>query len=703
VISSFTATPASIASGGSSTLAWNVSGATSLSINQGVGTVTGTYASVSPAATTTYTLTATNVAGTASATAAVTVGNSATNGLVIPTTRPRLWFTASNIEAARDRYAASPFTPYTPVNDDQDALENATAAILTRNATNANTWARNAIAWGLAQTQAIVMSGVASDNARWIGETIVLIYDWCYPWMTAGERATYLSATNTWINYWRQQSWGGPNMPENNYHWGYLRDELEWAITTYEENVSMAGTFLTDAFTTRLQNNVYPAAASGGLRGGVGREGSQYGVYINSYAHVPWLSSYLMGRDLFSETDYWREAAYANIYTTTPAATTRAPSTNLGFCFFSFSEDEMWLNGGSATRPTVGNFMTTIALRYPTSNVGQHARQWLNMTGAARNYHVRYGDPSGTARAFTDLPLDFYAAGAGHVLGRNGWGSTGTTFQWQLKDGPDEGHGNMDWGNFQIWRAGRYLTRESPSYGDTIAGFAGSGTVDGNLALGHNVVVINGAGIRGDWYTEGKAVVTRLESQAGYTFASTNLTPTATNAAFVNWVRDLVFVRGIETTVILDRIQSSAANATKTFLLHSETSPAIGAGTATLTNGTNALVATTLVPAASTYRVVTEGGTIGQYRIEIDTVPGTAQSYVLTVLQARASSAPSLSPSVVDNGGSYIVTLDGATSITFEKGMGSSGGSITAGGVTTPFRNGVQTMTVSEAGPAWNP
>ncbi|MCL4849901.1 MAG: hypothetical protein KJZ78_00785, partial [Bryobacteraceae bacterium] len=64
VISSFTATPASIDSGNASTLAWSVSGATSLSINQGVGTVTGAASkSVTPAATTTYTLTATNAAG----------------------------------------------------------------------------------------------------------------------------------------------------------------------------------------------------------------------------------------------------------------------------------------------------------------------------------------------------------------------------------------------------------------------------------------------------------------------------------------------------------------------------------------------------------------------------------------------------------------------------------------------------------------
>ena len=65
VINSFTASPGSITLGASSTLGWSVSGATTVSINQGVGGVTpsGTRV-VSPAATTTYTLTATNAAGT---------------------------------------------------------------------------------------------------------------------------------------------------------------------------------------------------------------------------------------------------------------------------------------------------------------------------------------------------------------------------------------------------------------------------------------------------------------------------------------------------------------------------------------------------------------------------------------------------------------------------------------------------------------
>lgn len=74
VIASFAAAPPSIQAGSSATLAWRVTGATALSIDNGVGTVTGaTSKSVKPSATTTYTLTATNGAGSATAEVTVTV------------------------------------------------------------------------------------------------------------------------------------------------------------------------------------------------------------------------------------------------------------------------------------------------------------------------------------------------------------------------------------------------------------------------------------------------------------------------------------------------------------------------------------------------------------------------------------------------------------------------------------------------------
>jgi hypothetical protein len=74
LINSFVADPPTIVPGGSSTLSWNVSGATRVTIDQGIGSVslTGNRA-VMPNMTSVYTLTATNAAGSVTATAQVIV------------------------------------------------------------------------------------------------------------------------------------------------------------------------------------------------------------------------------------------------------------------------------------------------------------------------------------------------------------------------------------------------------------------------------------------------------------------------------------------------------------------------------------------------------------------------------------------------------------------------------------------------------
>ena len=75
IINSFLANPTSITVGESSNLSWSVTDATTVAIDQSIGSVasTGTTA-VSPATSTTYTLTATNVAGSVTASVTVTVG-----------------------------------------------------------------------------------------------------------------------------------------------------------------------------------------------------------------------------------------------------------------------------------------------------------------------------------------------------------------------------------------------------------------------------------------------------------------------------------------------------------------------------------------------------------------------------------------------------------------------------------------------------
>ncbi len=75
-IDSFTASPADLAAGQAATLSWTLSGGPAVvSIDQGVGAVTGTSTSVKPAASTIYTLTASNPIGRAEKKAMVTVWN----------------------------------------------------------------------------------------------------------------------------------------------------------------------------------------------------------------------------------------------------------------------------------------------------------------------------------------------------------------------------------------------------------------------------------------------------------------------------------------------------------------------------------------------------------------------------------------------------------------------------------------------------
>lgn len=85
-VSSFAANPAIVTVGQSSTLSWNVSGATAITIDNLIGTVAASGSiAVTPQQTTTYTLTATNTAGTTTAQAVVTVNTAPSAPPATPT------------------------------------------------------------------------------------------------------------------------------------------------------------------------------------------------------------------------------------------------------------------------------------------------------------------------------------------------------------------------------------------------------------------------------------------------------------------------------------------------------------------------------------------------------------------------------------------------------------------------------------------
>lgn len=690
------------------------------------GSVSSSGLYTAPAALGTYTVVAREPTTGQSGQALVTVANGTiTHGMQIPPEHPRLWFDAARRARAQAWLQAHPFTP--PTNEDTwgGLTEAAMHGLLTSNSTGSCTAAINWLMANYASTMPTT-GGVACDPCRWNGDQIILIYDWCHDYMTATQRQTVMNHVNQSITFWSQNDWGGPEMYGNNYYWGYLRNELMWAIATYHENTAVAEQLLDHVLTTRLQNSFNPSTLAGGdSRGGVPHEQFGYGATTGDYASIVFTTAGLLGRDLFHETDFWRELVYAYIHAVTPARTivpgaATYEGLNHGFTMFPANDDEAWHERYYVPRSRYfPNYMNTAVNAFGPTAVGRHARRWLNtyVVETTANLPWRHyqavDDTSITPLAFDALPLDHYASGPGYLFTRNRWGEDATTVWIQGADpeGDRGGHQHADYGTFHIWRSameganlrGRYLSRETVTYEQDVAGYGGSGAANGGDTIGHNSVLVNGANM-GPRYSNGLGTVERVESAPGYAYLAALLTPPGTAAQV--WRREFVFVRGLETLVVLDRLQTASAGATKTFLNHCETNPVVSGDSATCTVGGSSLVMTTLLPgdAATTYRVVDEGSsTFHQYRVEVDTTPGTAQSYILTVLQAKDSGAASLAPTVVDDGTSWTLTLDGSNLITFQKGMASSGGTITTAGSTRPLRADVQTMSVTDDGPVWAP
>lgn len=634
--------------------------------------------------------------------------------LQTPSAHPRLWWTEERLARARQGVRSL------QIRDD-DYLGQAFLYAVTKDPKYARGPVRAAVGMTLPD---VSPDRVSSDHARWYGEGFILIFDWCWDQFSADERRMLIDRWNGYFEMLSKKDWGGVTMPQNNYFWGYLRNELEWGIATAGEN-PLAATFIDNALRRRWTESFVPHTRGAGL-GGVPQEGSQYGPYLLSYPVVPFVTASNLGRNLFAETDFFKSALLYLIYTTTPAPTALRGTDKRAYEVFPSNDDEVFRDGGSAENESYGNFMATAMDVWRDTPLSEYARKWMNMTGAKTSSYVAALDQGGTERDFTDLPLDYYAPGPQVLLARNAWGSAATLLHLQLGALTGVGHSHDDLGNWQLWRNGRWLSRETTGYAENLADYAGRGQADTGASAFHNLLLVNGKGFAAG-ERNGPPVVRRLESRPDYTYATVDLTNSyrntnvqwrrveRDNAAAEHVEREFVFVRGLETLVIFDRVQSGnsampAESVTKTFLAHFEQKPQIqDANHILVVNGDQALRLTTLVPVNPTYRVVEEGGRVGQFRLEAET-SGAAQSYFLHVLQGRDANGADIEASVSETNDQFIVQLRdgtrGGARLVFQKGSQSTGGgfAFSAGGPpesVTPFLDRIQGITVTDAGPVW--
>jgi hypothetical protein len=339
----------------------------------------------------------------------------------------------------------------------------------------------------------------------------------------------------------------------------------------------------------------------------------------------------------------------------------------------------------------------------------------------------RATDAGGAARSLSNLPTDYYAPGGGFLYAKSDWTPQAMSLNFQLGVPSAVGHLHQDAGTFQILRNGHWLAKESTGYASSIVGYDGVGTASVSSTLAHNGVLFNGRGQVTSWAI-GAPNITRLESQSHYTFASVDLTPvyrsnksaTLDNPAVGSVVRDFVFVRDLDALIVLDRLESTSASDSKTFLLHFPNAPTISGNTVLGVNGDQAIKLTALAPAgqsAATMKVINETTTTPssdtdyQYRVQ-ETTTGQAQSYLINVIQTRDVTGADLQISMTENSSGFTITLkDPATGKTavviLAKGMDSTGGSFAyspSGTPTNPtaFTNTVHQVQASADGVVWS-
>lgn len=552
--------------------------------------------------------------------------------------RPRIWLTPERVEALKAKFASDPF----PVDED-DPGARALRYVLTGSVDDARYAIEHIMEFDVSEEA--MAEAVASDEYRW--QAIVpVIYDWCYDEMTPQERETFRERYGRIALAMNRKHWGGPSMPGSNYYAGYMRNAGIFGLGAFGE-APLARIALENALLTRWEKSSLPYYQSG-ARGGMVGEGSQYGRY--SIGYTTWLAEAVKtatNRNLYRETNWFREFIYQTIYSTTPAPVYAPGVDDTYYQRFPMGDDQ-FTQGYPRVGEVIGDAMRAVSLEFADERVGAHAAAYLEKVEPPRGLlgwvveDAREVEPMLIER----LPYDYFAPGAGVAYVRSGWASDATAIMLQLTTPTKTSHQHQDLGSFQIVRGGTWLSKESTGYHHEFKGTHASG------AKAHNVLLVDGRG-RAPGHADGPPKLRALQSEEKFFHAVVGMTAAYRaqesprlerddnpNAGMV--VREFVFIRP-DILIIFDRVKSTTPDAEKTFVLHFPEKPEEGeANTFTFTGSGGRLMAQFAYPSELSFDVVDEGDIEGekrepgryQWRVEANQ-SGSRESYFLTVLVAQ--------------------------------------------------------------------
>ena len=677
----------------------------------------------------------------------------------IPAARPRLWLTTPELRAQAAAWlAASPEFQAGDLPRPDDYAGNAFAALLTGDP------ARCAapIDW-LVNFTLPDIGNVSSDNSRWYGESAALVFDWCFHAMGQAQRNTVIGRWNGYLDTLHAKPWGGRGFSENNYFWGYLRNNLEWAIATWHENPH-APVLLEAAIATRYDTWFIDEHAATLGAGGVPGEGTQYGRYMLGYPAVPFLTLRDYGIDLYARTPWFGTAIYPALYGTLPQPTPAPTNVRLAcderyWYAMPFNDDETFL----ACEPEAvrgqdwGMYMLAMGEAADGAQ-RDHARHWFDTLQPQLPFWARFRAPSASLAGVDALPLDYFAPGPGFLFARSGRGADASVVLLQLGAHGQVGHRHNDTGSFQFWRDGEWISRETTGYTDIIPGYGGGAGVDVLDTVGHNGVLFEGRGERG-WTSggprdivpgsqgqnpDGMARVLRVHHHEDFLYAAVDLSEPyraerSNDRCRYDWpfaesaIREFVFVRDLEVLVVFDRLLSggdslgytdvhclsvgftpyagprlAAEQVRKAFVAHFLAPPSIVANSATAAVGEQTARVEMLWPSNTTRRMIDEtrgnAASVGQRRLEVES-GGTALTHFVHMVHSTRASEPAASATLDASGDPWRLTLSkpGQQDVMLEllPGAASLGGAIVTAAGRTVLLDRVQHSWVDGDGPHW--
>ena len=523
---------------------------------------------------------------------------------------------------------------------------------------------------------------VSEDSYLGVGEMIgdlALVYDWCNT-EVGDRREAWLTYANQAVwNIWNFENatWGGKpaswsgwgvDDPSNNYHYSFLRATMLLGLAAHGE-IKDADDWRAQFHDVRMMEGLVPLFERD-LVGGGSREGTGYGVAMNSLFHTYDLWEGSTGESIAKRTSHTRASMIAMMHQTVPTLDFVAPtgdhSRDSTAAFFDYHR----------------RYLQELVHLFPDDPNAAVAQTFLAESSVPKMdnrfmfvYDFLYTNDKVAAKPLTEMSTAYHATGIGQLYARSAWTKDATWIN--LIAGPyDQSHAHQDQGSLMIYKGG-WL-----SFDANVMSHSGlRQEVDA-----HSLVKIVNAGKTVEQRVNTSSPLVALHKGTKYLHAAADLTPAYKGTSNVTKIeRELVYIEP-DVVVVYDRVTSKAGTE-QVWQLVTPTRPTIAGARSTITNAGHTLTVDRIsaAGASTVHDLMTDEDFNGGFRLET-TIPGGDQR-ILHVLSVDGA----VTQITAEAEGATLTLASGGTArVVFTRD--SVGASLTLGGTTTNLGTGVDTL-----------